>query len=150
MSARRKSLPLYLCMSSWFLKRQGICDSHDTYQYFCLIRKKLFSSTSALSIVIILPISLIIFFFCLKVCQMTRSKIFSRNKHFHLSFLYIFIISNFFFKNNAGDRLEVVLMCVLSSQKFFSTIFIFACLTLKKMKEFTSIKNHYLLNTVEL
>ena len=81
---------------------------------------------------------------------MTRSKIFSRNKHFHLSFLYIFIISNFFFKNNAGDRLEVVLMCVLSSKKFFSTIFIFACLTLKKMKEFTSIKNHYLLNTVEL
>ena len=149
MSARRKSLPLYLCMSSWFLKRQGICDSHDTYQYFCLIRKKLFSSTSALSIVIILPISLIIFFLFEGVSNDAIKDLLSEQTFSSLTFIH-FHNFQFFFKNNAGDRLQVVLMCVLSSKKFFSTIFIFACLTLKKMKEFTSIKNHYLLNTVEL
>lgn len=137
-------------MSSWFLKRQGICDNRDKYQYFCLIRKKLFSSTSALSIVILLPISLIIIF-CLKACQMTRSNIFYRNKHFHLSFLYIIIIPSFFCKNNAGDRLEVALTCLIQSKISFNDFHICMLFNIKKrMKEFTSIKNHYLLNTVEL
>ena len=119
-------------MSSWFLKRQGICDSHDTYQYFCLIRKKLFSSTSALSIVILLPTSLIIFFLFEGVSNDAIKYLLSEQTFLSLIFTHFHNFLVFFLRTMPATASRgVALMCVLSSKKFLSTVFIFACLTFR-------------------